>query len=314
MSEYLSRRIDRLDKALVAVDGIAGKEALRDEIAAERNRLDFATARDVADRTFELAVLVRLAPLRVPGGPAALLADLAADPALRALQQAPALSNAAAAAVIQLVQQRFAQGNPISLTDIPALRIAAGGDATFEELVGILHGVWLALDDGDRPYLERDVAVMLPVRLETLFKQPNLPSEAAWEMLLRVIPDEASIRRDDPTPKPVEIVHLEAMWRAIFDGLSAAERADPVDEWLELAARPRGVGHAVQSNQSRKGGVARRRVPADGGGQRPSGRRSECRRRHATEPRRWVSTATTGLGGVRSRRPFATRRVRCGSR
>ena len=129
---------------------------------------------------------MRLAPLRVPGGPAALLADLAADPALRALQQAPALSNAAAAAVIQLVQQRFAQGNPISLTDIPALRIAAGGDATFEELVGILHGVWLALDDGDRPYLERDVAVMLPVRLETLFKQPNLPSEAAWEMLLRV--------------------------------------------------------------------------------------------------------------------------------
>ena len=41
MSEYLSRRIDRLDKALVAVDGIAGKEALRDEIAAERNRLEF---------------------------------------------------------------------------------------------------------------------------------------------------------------------------------------------------------------------------------------------------------------------------------
>lgn len=237
MSHYLEHRLDRLDEAISAAGAIVGDEQLSAQLLSHRDRLNAAAPRDVADRAFELAVIAQLAPLRLPGGPAALLADLAADPALLALEQAPALTNVAAIAVIQIVEQRFAHGSRVNLGDLPALRSAAGGDVPMDELAGILHSAWLALGDDERPYLERDVAVMLPVRLETLFKQPGLPGDAAWEMWLRIIPDEASICRDDPTPKPVEVVHLEAMWGAIFNGLTAAERAVPVDEWLDS---PRG--------------------------------------------------------------------------
>lgn len=267
MSHYLERRIERVGEALSAVsdrigrlqselaslddlgladeererrgqelaDAILGDERLRALLVADRDRLDTATPRDVADRAFELAVIADFATLRLPSGPSALLADLSADPALRALGRAPALTGAAATAVVKLVEQRFVQRDRISLGDLPALRGAAGGDASMDELAGIIHSEWLALADEDRPYLERDVAVMLPVRLETLFKQPGLPLDPAWEMWLRIIPDEASICRDDPTPKPVEVAHLEAMWVAIFSALTAAERARPVDEWLDSA-------------------------------------------------------------------------------
>jgi hypothetical protein len=237
MSGYLERRIDRLDEAITAVDANLGDELLRAQLVADRNRLNTAAPRDVADRAFELAVIDHIASLRLPGGPAALLADLSADPALQALEQLPALTSAAAKAIVQLVEQRFAQGSRMSLTDLPALRIAAGGDSQMDELTGILHSAWLVLADEERPYLERDVAIMLPVRLETLFKQPGLPDDATWEMWLRVIPDEVSICRDDPTPKPIEVAHLEAMWEAIFSDLTAAERAQPIDEWLDS---PRG--------------------------------------------------------------------------
>jgi len=260
MSQFLARRRERLDAALAALnariealqtelaglDGlglpvdereqrrqdleaaIAAAEVLRTSLQAEGERLDAAPPRDGTDRAFELTVLARLAGLDLPAGPAALLAELSADPALLALEQAPALTSAAATATIQRYRALAGQRRP-DLDDVPALRTDAGGDAPFDELAGILHARWLAL--ADRPYLERDVAVLLPLRAETVFKEVG----PAWDMWLRIVPDEASIRRDDPTPKPVEVAQLEAMWQAIVPDLTVAERARPPDSWLDTA-------------------------------------------------------------------------------
>lgn len=79
-----------------------------------------------------------------------------------------------------------------------------------------------------------DIAVLLPVRLETLFLQDDV---GQWTLLLRIIPDEASIRRDNPSITPFEVESLTAMWQAIYADLSEAERAQPVRTWLDS---PRG--------------------------------------------------------------------------
>jgi hypothetical protein len=227
MSNYLEKHRALLDSALAAV----ADDVLRARIQAEAQRLVDAAARDITDRAFELALVAHLAPSQLPIGPATLLAELAAHPALVALERSPALTLAAATAMIQVVTGPPGRARRFGLTDVPDLRVAAGGGDAFDETVGIVHAAWLAAPQSERPYLERDVAVMLPVRLETLFK----PVGNDWELWLRVVPDEASVRRDDPTPKPLEVDLLQRMWQRIYDALTDVERARPFDEWLDTA-------------------------------------------------------------------------------
>lgn len=207
-------------------------------LTQEVGRLDAARPRDVADRAFELALAAFLSPLRLPGGTDTLLALLAEDPALRAAERPPPLTAEEAAALVRLAEDRAArEGRPLGSLDMPAIRTAIARESDLEDLAGAAHAAWLAQAEGVRPVLERDVAVLLPLRIETLFLQPDLPEDERWEMWLRIIPDEASIRRDDPVAKPAEIARLRAMWRAIEADLTAAERARPPEEWLET---PRG--------------------------------------------------------------------------
>lgn len=216
------RRRELLDEALAGAD-----EANRAALVAEIVRLAAAAPRDVTDRAYHLALLARLASLRPPAGATQLLDGLTSDLPLVVLGRAPALTVAGADALVDIVSARRAAGGRVGLADLPALQAATGGDGAFDEMAGAVHARWLA--EADRPYLERDVAVLLPVRLETLFRS----DDAGWQLWLRIVPDEASIRRDDPTPKLVEVAQLEAMWTAIAADVTDAERARPVDEWLD---------------------------------------------------------------------------------
>ena len=118
--------------------------------------------------------------------------------------------------------------------------------------------------------LTRDVAVLLPLRLETLFRS----SGADWTMLLRIVPDEASVRRDDPVPTPTEIRLLTAMWQATYDALGPADRALAPADWLSRDLVPTAWESFCAAGRTGPGGLAGRDVPARGGGRhRHRGRR-----------------------------------------
>lgn len=232
MSDYVVRRIAMLAAAAAAIDarGDAREAPLSAEVAAERAALNSADAFDSSDLSVELALLAWLRSLAsgVAAGATAALAAVQQDAASRGLRQAVVLTATGAGAVMQLRQQQA-----LSLADIPSLLSAAQDPKGFDELI------WAALRDrmttpeASRPYLYRDVAVLLPLRLETVFE----PDAAGWTMLLRIVPDEASIRRDEPLPTKLEIDSLRAMWQATLDDLTPALRTTPLHEWLDT---PRG--------------------------------------------------------------------------
>ncbi|MBY8877353.1 hypothetical protein [Actinacidiphila acidipaludis] len=217
------RRKALLDQA-IHTNGPAAQQAL-----AEAERLAEAAPRDVTDRACCLALLAHLARPDVVSG-SQLLDLLAADPALTALGRAPQLTPQAATALVTTARERAAAGGRIGLADVTTLRAVAGGDA-FDELAGVVHGLWLAVPAPRRPSLERDVAVLLPVRLETM-----IPPEDDRTLWLRIVPDEASILRDDPVPKPAEASRLAAMWQETAAALTPAEQALGFDEWLDKPA------------------------------------------------------------------------------
>ncbi|MBJ6613916.1 hypothetical protein [Streptomyces sp. I4(2020)] len=217
----VERRKALLDEAL-AVASAPEYQAL----TAEAGRLAAAAARDRTDRACWLALLARL-DVPDPTGGAHLLDLLASDPALTALGSPPLLTQQAARSLVSTARECRARGTRIGLGDISTLRDAAGPEA-LEELAGVMHAQWLAVPAPDRPYLERDVAVLLPLRLETMLSPED--DHVLW---LRIVPDEASILRDDPTPKPAEASQLAAMWQEIASGLSPAEQALDFADWLD---------------------------------------------------------------------------------
>jgi hypothetical protein len=77
------------------------------------------------------------------------------------------------------------------------------------------------------------LGVMMPVRLETRFYQPQNPGEQ-WRLRVRVIPEDASIDRHDPLPTEDELNGLETMWQNAGGTLegTAAE-----DAWRVFAGR-----------------------------------------------------------------------------
>jgi hypothetical protein len=141
------------------------------------------------------------------------------DFALRSLLQNPALTPQMATAVQDLPRN----GSPdAGYFDKVTHTIDAGVAA---ELAGIALGFWLQADESSRINPFRDIAVMLPLRLETLFKKTEAGN---WRLLLRVTPDEPSILRDEPTVSQEEADYLSAFWQRS----ASAGFADPPADWL----------------------------------------------------------------------------------
>lgn len=196
---------------------LATAEGLLAAITAERALLAGGGLTDVAAEGALLAWL--WGPPRARIGD--ILAATADDPVRVLAGAAPPAPNQVTAALAVLTQVRPGPA------EVARLRTRFG-DATFETLVAHAVRTRLALPAADRPPLERDVCVLLPVRLETLFRQDG----PQWTMLLRVVPDEASVRRDDPVPTPDEATLLGRMWQDTWTALTPAQRALAPSDWL----------------------------------------------------------------------------------
>ncbi|WP_329484293.1 hypothetical protein OG555_19285 [Kribbella sp. NBC_01484] len=238
---YLSRRLQALSDAVAEITATRadlqaqldalhpddpGVPALQAELAswdavgpeAANEAALLAAATDLPDLDAELTLLAWLSgPLNADD----LVAVVAADPVRRAMSGAPLSAGAA-----ELVLAAMAGRRP-GPSELPAIRTIVGDD-TLDQLVASAVRARLSISAEDRPALVRDVAVLLPLRLETLFRQAG----ADWTMLLRIVPDEASVRRDDPDPTPSEIRLLTAMWQDTYDALGPADRALPPADWL----------------------------------------------------------------------------------
>jgi len=227
MSTYLERRLALLAAALEALEDPAASAAAlsqRPAIESEQRDLAAAPAYETSDRGFELSLLEWLRDFNPADGPAGLVRELNAEAALVALGRDPAIDEAAAGAIFAL-----RDAGELTLQDMPELRLAAGSGTVLDELSGTALRRRLSLSENQRAYLMRDVAVMLPLRIETVFD----PVAAGWRMRLRIVPDEASIRRDQAPPSGFEIEILRAMWQEVYDGLDDDERASPPGTWLD---------------------------------------------------------------------------------
>ena len=74
------------------------------------------------------------------------------------------------------------------------------------------------------------MGVLLPLRLETLFDEPNSrfnEDPTRWKLSLRVIPDEASICRDNPHVSQGEQQVLVDFWNAV------KQPGAPEASWLD---------------------------------------------------------------------------------
>nr|WP_180204879.1 hypothetical protein [Pseudomonas sp. SbOxS1]NYU04879.1 hypothetical protein [Pseudomonas sp. SbOxS1] len=137
-----------------------------------------------------------------------------ADPVFTALGTTTAISDEQAVAIENIPQ---GPGGPTS--DYMAQVRAAIGDnqAILTELVHAAHHIWLEQPVAKRAYPFDDVGVLLPLRLETLFDAPQSrhnDDPTHWKLSLRVIPDEASICRDNAHVSAGELSTLRTFWQA----------------------------------------------------------------------------------------------------
>ena len=153
-----------------------------------------------------------------------------ADRALVALERHP-LTTVADAAAIESLPRTPGDPRPGFLDEVSGA--IGNDDAKRNELVGAALGTYLGRAASDRPYPFREIGVMLPLRLETIFdEQPD----GTWKLSLRIVPDEPSIQRHQPI-----LSEEEARWLAVFWDRSAVMNpvagAVPAD-WLE---HPEGI-------------------------------------------------------------------------
>jgi hypothetical protein len=86
------------------------------------------------------------------------------------------------------------------------------------ELIHAAHHAWLDQPLGERGYPFDDVGVLLPLRLETLFDPPlsaHNDDPSRWKLSIRVVPDEASICRDDAHISEAELGAIRRFWQAV---------------------------------------------------------------------------------------------------
>ena len=144
-----------------------------------------------------------------------------ADPVLQALGEVPLTTPELAQGLALLPRGgREAPGDWLD-----QVQVAVGGDeAVLAELLYTGHRLRLLGDNPIYPY--DDVGVLLPLRLETLFDPPP-EGRTQWQILLRVMPDEASIRRDNPKVGDGERAALLAFWNAV------KQPGEELHSWLE---------------------------------------------------------------------------------
>ncbi len=253
---YRDGRRKRIADALAALG--ADPQGLRGTLEGERSALK-GDDWTVTDRTY-LAV----AEDWLWGTRELLKASVDADPAFAAVGKASSLTDAQAAAIQALPR---VPGGP-SPDFMAGVRAAIGDDdAVLTELVHAAHHLWLAQPADSRAYPFDDVGVLLPLRLETLFDAPESdhnPDHARWKLSLRVVPDEASILRDDSHVSAGELSALRAFWAAVqkpgpfhpgwLDGDAAgvawamlARQVTPARAaWLVAAVQPQVDGDALR--------------------------------------------------------------------
>ena len=149
------------------------------------------------------------------------------DPVLLALGRPANLTDAQAAAIETL--PHLPGGPPPNYLD--QVRAAVAGDETIlRALLHAAHRRWIVQAPDERVYPFDDVGVLLPVRLETLFDGPASlfnDDPTRWKLSLRVIPDEASICRDNRHVSAGEQKALTDFWNAI------KQPGTPDANWLD---------------------------------------------------------------------------------
>lgn len=231
-TDLLRRRLDALTDAIAHVDDrledldadpvVLGK--LRERLVSEVDLLATADADELSDACAEIALVAWLSALSV----GQIVAAAAQEPVSRALQRPSHVT----AVIADALRERL-RGQGTAVSD---LRLWVGDDIV-DDLVAIARAARLSLPTDQRPYLWRDVAVLLPLRLETRFEQVDA---GEWTMLLRIIPDEASVLRHTPWITTTEKNSVIAMWTLLRDTLPPEVVAGPVWGWLsdERAAGP----------------------------------------------------------------------------
>lgn len=236
---YRDLRRKRVEDALTALDVGGDPDGLRPGLERELRVLEGDDWR-VTDRTYRAVAEDSLWARRDR-----LRDSVAVDPVLRAMAAAPALTDAQASA-IEGLEHGGGTAPPGYLDQVDAV---IGNDAAIlAEMVHAAHRDWLDLPTGESWYPFADVGVLLPLRLETLFDPPLSPHNddpTRWKLSLRVVPDEASIRRDDPHISDGELGALRTFWAAV----RAPGPFDP--SWLD--GGPAGVAWGM---------LARRVTPA----------------------------------------------------
>ncbi len=216
---YRNARRSRVEAALVMLG-----DAPSDLRTLLLDELDALQAEDwsVSDRTYTAVGADWLWMTRLT-----LKLQVDDDPVNLALGEPARLSEAQAASVETL--PHFPGGPPPDYLD--QVRSAVDGDEEIlAELLSAGHRRWLLQPAAERPYPFDDVGVLLPLRLETLFDRPASEyndDPTSWRLSLRVIPDEASICRDDAFVSPDERKAATAFWNAV------QQPGDPGPSWLD---------------------------------------------------------------------------------
>lgn len=221
MNTFLHRDVRRqkLEEALVALG--EAPHALREPIQAELVALQVDDW-TVSDRTYLAVGEDWLWDVRLT---LKMLVD--DDPVLLALNQRALLGEEEAGAIEML--PRSPGRPPVGFLD--QVRHALGGDeAILTELLHAGHRRWVVQSSDERHYPFEDVGVLLPLRLETLFDEPDSrynDDPSRWKLSLRVLPDEASICRSNTHVSAGEVKAITDFWNGVRrSGL-------PVLHWLE---------------------------------------------------------------------------------
>lgn len=275
------RRLALVEEAIASLRLAKPLQAMKSAKLSYRSKLPFATLASLhkeqavlsADR-YEVsdAFAALLGAAWTWEKTANLLAAAKQDLALRSLKREPVLTDAAATDI-----QALPRADAPTAEFFDLVQKIAGADAGLE-LAGIALGEWLRTEEGDRENPVRDIAVLLPLRLETIF---NKGGGDVWRLLLRVTPDEPSILRHDKQLSPNEADFLAEFWEhssalAMAPDTIAIQwlsgEGDGAIAWAELCDRvgaPRAAWMVAQFPPQPVEGRFVCEVPADRIGENP---------------------------------------------
>ena len=193
------------------------------------------------------------------------------DPALLALGT-PSLLTDAQSLAISNINLPHTPMPPDNYLD--QLLIAVGNeDAILLELLQAAHQAWFISGMEKTAYPFDDVGVLLPLRLETLFDAPGSKfndDALSWKLSIRVLPDEASICRDNTFLSTDEVKSLQTFWQSIQQpgdvNAGWLDRDEAKIAWTMLSAkmRPERAAFLVATiNIQIQDGIIQMILPAD---------------------------------------------------